>query len=151
VGASFELCDPPPEISLLSLACGWPLVANDSLYCEWGRLHELRVEDPLGARKGGPNRPWDWARPAGLGRPTQAHPGSVRSPLRSRGPHAFMHFAPSTCMIWTMSSSHPRWRFSVHEVRSFTLHSPGVFLHNTLVLTTIGSDFIKLMNTNKTL
>jgi hypothetical protein len=43
------------------------------------------VEDPLGARKGGPNRPSEWAGPAGLGRPDQAHPGPVRSPLRSRG------------------------------------------------------------------
>jgi hypothetical protein len=66
------------------------------------------------------------------------------------GPHAFMHFAPSTCMILTMSSSRTRWMFSVHEVRSFTLQSPVVFLRNTSVLATIGSDFIKLMNTNKT-
>jgi hypothetical protein len=105
------------DLPALSLACGWPLCANGSLYCEWRRLHELRVEDPSGARKGGPNWPWDWARPAGLGRPAQAHPGPVRSPLRSRGPHAFMHFALSTCTILTMSSLHPRWRFSVHEVR----------------------------------
>jgi hypothetical protein len=34
VGASFELGDPPPEISLLSLACGWPLGANGSLFRE---------------------------------------------------------------------------------------------------------------------
>jgi hypothetical protein len=44
------------------------------------------------------------------------------------GPQVIMHFAPSTCMILTMSSSRPRWRFSSHEVRSFTLQSPGVFL-----------------------
>jgi hypothetical protein len=43
------------------------------------------VEDPSGARKGGLNRPPGWARLAGLGRRTQAHPGPVRSPLRSRG------------------------------------------------------------------
>jgi hypothetical protein len=61
-----------------------------------------------------------------------------------------MHFVPSTCMILTMSSSRPRWRFFVHEVRSFTLQSPRVFLRSTSVLATIGSDFIKLMNTNKT-
>jgi hypothetical protein len=30
VGASFEVVDPPPEISLLSLACGWPPGANGS-------------------------------------------------------------------------------------------------------------------------
>jgi hypothetical protein len=37
----------------------------------------------------------------------------------------------------------------MHEVRSFTLQSSRMFLCNTLVLATIGSDFIKLMNTNK--
>jgi hypothetical protein len=66
------------------------------------------------------------------------------------GPQVIMHFAPSTCMILTMSSSRPRWTFSVHEVWSFMLQSPGVFLRNTSVLATIVSDFIKLMNTNKT-
>jgi hypothetical protein len=67
----------------LSLACGWPLGANGSLFCEWRRLQDFTVEDPSGARKGGPNRPPDWARPAGLGRPAQAHPGPVQSPLHS--------------------------------------------------------------------
>jgi hypothetical protein len=93
VSSSFSTCgcflrversfseDLPP----LSLDCGWPLGANGSLYCEWRRLHELRVENPSGARKGGPNRPPEWARLASLGRPAQAHPGPVRSPLRSRG------------------------------------------------------------------
>jgi hypothetical protein len=45
------LNDLPP----LSLACGWPLSVNDSLACEWRRLHELRVEGSSGARKGGLN------------------------------------------------------------------------------------------------
>jgi hypothetical protein len=71
-------------------------------------------------------------------------------PFAHVGRHAFMHFAPSTCTILTMSFSRPRWRFSLHEVRSFTLQSSGVFLCSTLVLSTIESDFIKLMNTNKT-
>jgi hypothetical protein len=53
--------------------------------CEWRHLHDFRVEDPTGARKGGPNRPPEWARTAGLGRPAQAHLGPVRSPLHSRG------------------------------------------------------------------
>jgi hypothetical protein len=130
--------------------CGWPLSANGSLSCEWWCLHELRVEDPSGARKGswtdpgiGPARP-AWAdRP----RPILALFGRPFAPV---GPHAFMHFAPSTCTILTMSSSRPRWRFSLHEVRSFMLQSSGMLLCNTLVLATIGSDFIKLMNTNKT-
>jgi hypothetical protein len=59
--------------------CEWlPLVP-------WRRLKGFRVEDPSGARKRGPNRPPEWAGPAGLGRPAQAHLGPVRSPLRSRG------------------------------------------------------------------
>jgi hypothetical protein len=82
----------------------------------------------LGARKGGPNRPPEWAWPAGLGRPAQAHLGPVQSPLRSRGSLRDYALCPSTCMILTMSSSRPRWRFSAHEVQSFTLQSPGVFL-----------------------
>jgi hypothetical protein len=73
--------DLPP----LSLACGWPPGANGSLPVEWRCLQGFRAEDPSGARKGGPNRPPEWAGPAGLGRPAQAHLGPVRSPLRSRG------------------------------------------------------------------
>jgi hypothetical protein len=68
------------DLPHLYLACGWWL----SL-CEWWCFQRLRVDDPSGARKGGPNRPRKWARLAGLGRPAQAHPGPVRSPLRSRG------------------------------------------------------------------
>jgi hypothetical protein len=71
--------------SSLSLACGWPPGVNGSLLREWRRLQDFRVEDPSGARKGGSNRPPEWAGPAGLGRPAQAHFGSVRSPLLSRG------------------------------------------------------------------
>jgi hypothetical protein len=85
MGASFEMVNPPPEISLLSLACGWPPGANGSPLCEWWHLQGFRVEDPSGARKGGPNRRREWARPAGLGRPAQAHLGPARSPLRARG------------------------------------------------------------------
>jgi hypothetical protein len=138
--------DLPP----LSRACRWPLGANGSLFHEWRRLQGLRVQDPSGSRKGGPNRPRDWAMPAGLCRPAQAHPGPVQSPLRSRGSSCDYVLCPLLCMILTMSSSHSRWRFSLHEVRSFTLQSSGMFLRSTSVLATIGSDFIKLMNTNKT-
>jgi hypothetical protein len=132
---------PSGDLPSLSLACGWAPGANGSLFCEWRHLQGFRVEDPSGARKGGTNRRREWARP------TSARFGRPFAPV---GPHAFMHFAPSTCMILTMSSSRPRWRFSVHEVRSFTLQSPGVFLRSTSVLATIRSDFIKLMNMNKT-
>jgi hypothetical protein len=82
--------DLPP----LSLDCGWPLGANGSLFCEWRRLQGLRVEDPSGARKGGPNRPRNWVRPAGLVRPAQAHPGTVWSPLRSRGSSCIYALCP---------------------------------------------------------
>jgi hypothetical protein len=78
MGASFEVVDLPPEISLLSLACGWPPGANGSPPCEWRRLQGFRVEGPLGARKGGPNQPPEWAGPAGLGPP---QPGSVAPSL----------------------------------------------------------------------
>jgi hypothetical protein len=98
---------------------------------EWTRLQGFRVENPSGARKGGrtdvgsgPGRP-AWAnRP----RPIPARFGRPFAPV---GPQVIMHFAPSTCTILTMSSSRPRWRFSAHEVRSFTLQSPGVLLRST--------------------
>jgi hypothetical protein len=91
----------------------------------------------------GPGRPaWD-DRP----RPIPAWLGHPFAPV---GPQVIMHFSPSICMILAMSSSRPRWRFSLHEVRSFTLQSSGVFLRSTSVLATIGSGFIKLMNMNKT-
>jgi hypothetical protein len=70
---------------------------------------------------------------SGLGRPAwAARPGPISArlgrPFSPVGPQVIMHFAPSTCMILTMSSSRPRWRFSSHEVWSFTLQSSGVFL-----------------------
>jgi hypothetical protein len=138
--------DLPP----LSLACGWPLGVNGSLPSNGGASRTLGLKILLVQGKGGrtdpqsgPSRP-DWA---DLPRPIPARFGRPFTPV---GPQVIMHFAPSICMILTMSSSRPRWRFSVHEVRSFTLQSPGVFLRSTSVLATIGSDFIKLMNTNKT-
>jgi hypothetical protein len=98
------------------------------LSVEWRHLQGFWVDDPSGARKTGPNQPLEWAGPAGLGRPAWAHFGPVRSPLRSRGSSGDYALCPSTCMILTMSSTRPRWRFSSREVRSFTLQSPGVFL-----------------------
>jgi hypothetical protein len=73
--------DLPPFLSSSWVAT----LANGPLSCEWQCLQQLRVEGSSGARKGGPNRPLEWARPAGLGRPAQAHPCPVRSPLHSRG------------------------------------------------------------------
>jgi hypothetical protein len=145
---------PSGDLPPLSIACGWPPSANDPPICEWRHLQGFRVEDPSGARKGGggggqPNPAVGWAgRPSCADRP---RPISARfgRPFAPMGPQVIMNFAPSTCMILMMSSSRPRWRFSMHEVRSFTLQSPGVFLRSTSVLVPIGSDFIKLMNTTR--
>jgi hypothetical protein len=65
-----------------------------ALLCEWRYLQGFRVEDPSGARKGGPNRPPEWVGRAGLGRPAQAHFGPVRSPLRSRGSSCIYTLCP---------------------------------------------------------
>jgi hypothetical protein len=141
VGAYLEVIDPPPEISLLSLslACGWPPGVNGSLPPNGGASRTLGLKILRVQGRG--------AEPtSGVGQ--AGRPGRPFAPV---GPQVIMHFAPSICMILTMSSSRPRWRFFVHEVRSFTFQSPGVFLRSTSVLDTIGSDFIKLMNTNKTL
>jgi hypothetical protein len=94
--------DLPP----LSLACKWPLDANGSLSCKWRPLHELRVEVPSGARKGGRTDPRSGpSRPAWAGQPIPARFGRPFAPV---GPHVFMHLAPSTCTILMMSSSRPR-------------------------------------------
>jgi hypothetical protein len=61
------------DLPSLSLACEWPLGGDLGLKI-------LQVQG-----KGRPNRPRDWARLAGLGRPAQAHLGPVRLPLRARG------------------------------------------------------------------
>jgi hypothetical protein len=138
-------------ISLLfSLACGWPLERMALCLANGGTSGNLGLKDLQVQEKEGRTDPW-----SGPGRPAWANrprPISARfgHPFAPVGPHVFMHFAPSTCTILTMSSSRPRWRFSLHEVRSFTLQSSGMFLCNTSVLATFGSDFIKLLNTNKT-
>jgi hypothetical protein len=88
------------SLSSLWMASG----ANGSPPLSNGGAQAFRVQDPLGARKTGPNQPPKWAGPAGLGPP---RPGSV-APFAPVGPYAFMYFAPSTCMILMMSSSRPR-------------------------------------------
>jgi hypothetical protein len=82
--------DLPPLLSSLWMASQ----ANDSLSCKWRRLQQLRVEGSSGARKGGLNQPSEWARSAGLGRPTQAHPGLARSPLHSHGSSCIYALCP---------------------------------------------------------
>jgi hypothetical protein len=69
---------PSGDLPPLSLACGWPPGANGSLLCEWRRLQGFRVEDPSGARKGGPNQPPKWTGPTG---PGPSRPGSVAPSL----------------------------------------------------------------------
>jgi hypothetical protein len=137
--------DPPPLSSLwMASWCEW-LPLRDGGASRLLGLKILRVQGKGGRTNHRGGLVWPaWAdRP----RPISARFGLPFVPV---GPQVIMHFAPSTCMILAMSSSRPRWRFSSHEVRSFTLQSLGVFLCNTSVLATIGSDFIKLMNTNKT-
>jgi hypothetical protein len=53
-------------------------------------------------------------RPAWADRPRPI-PARLGRPFPPMGPHVIMHFAPSICIILTMSTSRPRWRFSVHE------------------------------------
>jgi hypothetical protein len=89
-------------------------------------LKILRVQGKEGRTdpKTGPGWP-AWAdRP----KPIPARFGRPFAPV---SPRVIMHFAPSTCTILTMSSSRPRWRFSVHEVWSSTLQSSEMFLCNT--------------------
>jgi hypothetical protein len=96
--------DLPP----LSLACGWPLGANGSLFREWRRLQDFRVEDSSGAKKGGLNRVGSGpSRPAWADRPRPI-PARLGRPFALVGPQVIMHFAPSICMILAMSSSRPR-------------------------------------------
>jgi hypothetical protein len=138
--------DLPP----ISLACGWPLGANGSPPANGDASRALGLKILRVQGKGGRTDPRSGpVRPASADRPRPI-PARFGRPFAPVGPQMIMHFAPSICMILTMSSSRPRWRFSVHEVRSFTLQSSGMFLCNTSVLATIGSDFIKLMNMNKT-
>jgi hypothetical protein len=102
------MVDPPPEISLLSLACGWPLGTNGSPLREWRRLQDFRVEDPSGARKGGRTDVGSGpGQPAWADRPKPI-PARFGRPFAPVGPQVIMHFAPSICMILVMSSSRPR-------------------------------------------
>jgi hypothetical protein len=135
--------DPPS----LSLACGWPPGANGSLLLSNGGAQAFRVQDPSGARKTGPNRPPEWAGPAGLGRPAWAHLGPVRSPLYSRGSSCNyalcpLHLHDFDDVILASKMDVPFARSSV-----FYASIPGGVPRSTSVLATIGSDFIKPMNT----
>jgi hypothetical protein len=131
----------PRAISLLfSLACGWPLGRMALCLANGGASSNLGLKDLRVQEKEGRTDPW-----SGPGRTAWADqprpiPARFGRPFAPVGPHVFMHFAPSTCTILTMSSLRPRWGFSLHEVRSFMLQSLGIFLCNTSVLATFGSD-----------
>jgi hypothetical protein len=142
--------DLPPEILLLSLACGWPSGANDSSFWCWRRLGAFRVEDPSRARKTRPNRCQNRAGPAGLGRPAWAQFSPVRWPLLLRG-------SSCTCVLCPLHlydfddvilASKMEVLFALSLI--FYASIPGGVPRSTSVLATFGSDFIKLMNTNKT-
>jgi hypothetical protein len=88
--------DLPP----LSLACGWPLGGNDSLSCEWRCCHELRVEDLLGARKGGRTDAGSGpGRPAWADRPKPI-PARFGRPFNPVGPHALCTLPPPLAPCW---------------------------------------------------
>jgi hypothetical protein len=95
-------------ILLFSLAYVWPLgrmalcLANGGASSNLG-LKDLRVQEKGGRTdpRSGPGRP-AWA---DRRRPIPARLGRPFAPM---GPHAFMHFAPFTYTILTMSSSCPR-------------------------------------------
>jgi hypothetical protein len=84
---------PSGDLPPLSLACGWPPSANGSFLPNGGTSRALGLKI-LRVQGRGANRCREWARPAGLGRPAQAHPGSVRSPLRFRGSSGDYAFCP---------------------------------------------------------
>jgi hypothetical protein len=140
---------PSGDLPPLSLACWWPPGANGSPPVEWRRL--LRVEDPSGAGRGGPNRPPEWAGPAGLCWPAQAHLGPVRSPLRSRGSSGDYALCP--IHLHDFDDVILASKMEVLRAWSSAFYA-SIFRgvpRSTSVLATIGSDFIKLTNTKKTL
>jgi hypothetical protein len=132
--------DPPP----LSLACGWPSGANDSSLC-WRRLGAFRVEDPSRARKTGPNRCRNW-----VGRPAQAQFGPVRSPLLLRGSSCTYVLCPLHLHDFNAVILASKMEVLFAWSSIFYASIPGCVPRSTSVLATIWSDFIKLMNTNKT-
>jgi hypothetical protein len=93
------------DLPSLSLACGWPLGANGSLFREWRRLQGFRVEDLSGARKGGRTDPGTrpgWPGWADRLRPIPAQLGRPFAPV---GSQVIMHFPPPLAPFWRC---HPR-------------------------------------------
>jgi hypothetical protein len=131
---------PSRDLPPLSLACGWPPGANGSLLVSNGGAQAFKVQDPSGARKTGPNRPPKWDGPTVL----------VRSPLCSRGSSWDYALCPLHLHDFddVILESKMEVLFAWSSV--FYASIPGGVPRSTSVLATIGSDFIKLMNTNKT-
>jgi hypothetical protein len=101
---------------LFSLACGWPLGRMALCLANGGTSSNLGLKDLRVQEKGGRTDPRSGpGRPAWANRPRPI-PARLDRPFAPMGPHVFMHFVPSICTILTMSSSRPRWRFSLHEV-----------------------------------
>jgi hypothetical protein len=140
---------PSGALHPLSLACGWPPGANGSPPANGGASRALGLKI-LRVQGRGLNRRRKWSRTAGLGRPAQAHLGPVRSPLRSRGSSCIYALCPFHLHDFNdvILASKMEVLFAWSPV--FYASIPGVFLRSTSVLVTIGSDFIKLINTNKT-
>jgi hypothetical protein len=91
----------PPSLSLACGSLSVRMALSLSLSCEWRRLQELRVENPSGARKGGPNRPWKSVRPTG---PGPSRPGSVAPSL----PWVLMYLCTFPPPLALFGRCHPR-------------------------------------------
>jgi hypothetical protein len=138
--------DHPP----LSLACGWPYGANDSLLCRMAapKLLGFKILRVQGKR--------DWTgHQSGLGRPAWAdRPGPTSAqfgrPFRSRGSLCIYVLCPLHLHDFddVILASKMKVLFAWSSV--FYASILGGVPRSTSVLSTIGSDFIKLMNMNKT-
>jgi hypothetical protein len=133
--------DPPP----LSLACGWPPGANGSPFCWMAvpRLLGFKILRVQGKRDRTGHR-------SGLGRPAWVHLGPVRSPLSLHGSLCIYVLCPLHLHDFddVILASKMEVLFAWSSV--FYASISGGVPRSTSILATIGSDFIKLMNTNKT-
>jgi hypothetical protein len=133
--------DPPP----LSLACGWPLVRMALPPVDGGASRVLWFKILRVQGKGGRT-----GHRSGLGRPAWAHLAPVRSPIRCPGSSCNYVLCPLHLHDFddVILASKMEVLFAWSSV--FYASIPGGVPRSTSVLATIRSDFIKLMNTNKT-
>jgi hypothetical protein len=85
-----------------------------------------------------------------LGRPAQAHLGPVRLPLHTRGSSSDYALCPLHLHDFDNVILASKMEVLRAWSSAFYASIPGGVPCSTLVLATIGNDFIKLMNTNKT-